>query len=208
MAVAAMTGPGPQHEEEAKSSSTDDNPAPDGPISQSPQAPAAGASIADGTERRLDPRWIALQRISGSIFAAVVTGANLVAFVGALLAGDVPAWGLSLWGGVGLLVSLAILGFALGWPVVDHRHSAYRLDAQRLEIRRGVVWRRIIDVPRSRVQHTDVSQGPLERYFGLGTLVVFTAGTDHAKVELPGLSHATALQIRSHLLPGESPDAV
>jgi membrane protein YdbS with pleckstrin-like domain len=58
------------------------------------------------------------------------------------------------------------------------------------------------------VQHTDVSQGPLERTYGLGTLAIFTAGTDHAQVSLHGLDHGTALRIRDHLLPGESTDAV
>jgi len=58
------------------------------------------------------------------------------------------------------------------------------------------------------VQHTDVSQGPAERSYGLGTLSVFTAGTDHARVGLSGLDHATALAIRDHLLPREGADAV
>ena len=63
-------------------------------------------------------------------------------------------------------------------------------------------------MPRSRVQHTDVSQGPLERKLGLGTLVIYTAGTDHARVALSGLDHSTALDIREHLLPGRTGDAV
>jgi hypothetical protein len=71
-----------------------------------------------------------------------------------------------------------------------------------------VFWRRTIIVPKSRVQHTDVSQGPLQRRYALGTLVVYTAGTDHAKVELPGLSYARAMRIRDHLLPSGGDDAV
>jgi hypothetical protein len=66
----------------------------------------------------------------------------------------------------------------------------------------------VITVPRTRVQHTDVSQGPIERRFGLGTLVVYTAGTDHAMVALSGLDHGRALMIREHLLPAAAGDAV
>ena len=94
------------------------------------------------------------------------------------------------------------------WPEIAYRHTFYRVDPQGIEIRRGVVWRRTINVPKSRVQHTDVSQGPLQRTYALGTLVVYTAGTDHAKVELPGLSHARAMRIRDHLLPSGGDDAV
>ena len=94
------------------------------------------------------------------------------------------------------------------WPPRAYQHTSYRVDDQGIEIRRGVYWRVVINVPRSRVQHIDVSQGPIERRYGLGTLVIYTAGTDHAKVELEGLEHGRALRIREHLLPSESGDAV
>ena len=68
-----------------------------------------------------------------------------------------------------------------------------------LEVRRGVLWRSVIDVPRSRMQHSDVSQGPLERMHGLATLSVFTAGTRYALVRVQGLSHERAIEIREHL---------
>jgi membrane protein YdbS with pleckstrin-like domain len=82
------------------------------------------------------------------------------------------------------------------------------VDELGLEIHRGVYWRTITNVPRSRIQHTDVSQGPLERAHGLGTLVVYTAGTQHAQVKLPGLELAVAQRIRTHLLPSDQGDAV
>ena len=88
------------------------------------------------------------------------------------------------------------------WPAVTYRFASYRIDGDGLEILRGVYWRTITSIPRSRVQHTDVSQGPLERRYGLGTLVVYTAGTQHSQVKLPGLDFTVARRIRAHLLPG------
>ena len=70
------------------------------------------------------------------------------------------------------------------------------------------MWRAVTNVPRSRVQHTDVSQGPLERSHGLGTLVIHTAGTEHAVVGLSGLDYGTALALRDHLLPRGAVDVV
>ena len=67
------------------------------------------------------------------------------------------------------------------------------------EIRRGVVWRRIITVPLSRIQHSDVTQGPLQRAYGLATLTLYTAGTEHAKIDLHGLAFDTAMNIRQYL---------
>ncbi len=97
---------------------------------------------------------------------------------------------------------------AYRWPVRNYRHTSYRIDELGIEIRRGVYWRVVINLPRSRVQHIDVSQRPIDRRYGLGTLVLYTAGTDHAKVELAGLEHGRALRIREHLLPPGADDAV
>jgi membrane protein YdbS with pleckstrin-like domain len=42
----------------------------------------------------------------------------------------------------------------------------------------------------------------------LSTLVVHTAGTEHARVGLPGLSRENALSLRDQLLPHDGRDAV
>lgn len=175
-----------------------------------PVLPVAGtpSTVADGVEHPLDPRVVTLRRVVGGIATATVSLGLLVVISILLLAasppGRVTALLLLIWAGV----TAALGWFLYTWPEVEHRHSSYKVDEQGIEIRRGVLWRLVVNVPRSRVQHTDVSQGPLERSHGLGTLVIYTAGTDHAKVNLHGLDHETALRIRDHLLPGDYRDAV
>jgi uncharacterized protein len=165
-------------------------------------------TVADGIEHHLDPRAVAVQRIGSWIFTGVVMLGQTAVLVPTLLFARWPIW-------VKLLMTLGWLAIGAGlawlshqWPVIVHRHSSYRVDAQGIEIKLGVVWRRVINVPRSRVQHTDVSQGPIERGFQLGTLVIYTAGTEHAKVELHGLEHGRALLIRDHLLKSADADDV
>lgn len=170
-----------------------------------PEPPAP--SIADGVERRLDPRVVTLDRIVGWIVTASISLGSLVSLLVLWrVADDAPGWLVPL-----LLVGWAALTIVLAWfshrwPEVEHRHTSYKVDERGIEIRKGVLWRQAIQVPRSRVQHTDVSQGPIERAFGLGTLVIYTAGTGHARVDLAGLEHATALRIRDYLLPDDSDD--
>jgi membrane protein YdbS with pleckstrin-like domain len=171
------------------------------PVAAAATAPAPPLAVSDGVQRSLDPRAVPLDRLVGWISTAIFGGIALVAMLLVVLLAPLPGWvdaGLALlW-----LAFAGILGwFAQRWPAIAHRHTSYRVDADGIEIRRGVVWRAVINVPRSRVQHTDVSQGPLERSHGLGTLVVYTAGTDHARVDLHGLAHEVALAIRDHLLP-------
>ena len=165
--------------------------------------------IADGESHPLDPRFIPMQRTEGLIFVSVLTVVSIVGLsVWLWTSDDTPGWLRGLLPLL-LLVLLVILAWhAYRWPQIDYRHTSYRVDNQAMEIRRGVFWRVVINVPRSRVQHTDVSQGPLERRYSLGTLVIYTAGTTYAKVDLGGLEHGVAMRIREHLLPGRSADAV
>lgn len=156
----------------------------------------------------LDPRIIDVRRIIGLITAA---GWSVFVFVGLGILGWTtrPGWRLMLLvAGAWLLGTTLFAWWMWRWPEIAYRHASYKLDDEGLEIRRGVVWRRIINVPRSRVQHTDVSQGPLERSHGLSTLIVHIAGTEHARVGLPGLSREAALSLRDQLLPRDGRDAV
>ena len=164
--------------------------------------------IADGRERHLDPRSIAVQRIIGWSVSGALMAGQLLTLLLILFLAPLPGWGKVLLVLPGGAVILGLAWLAHRWPEIEHRHASYRVDGRGLEIRRGVLWRKVINVPRSRIQHTDVSQGPLERGHGLATLVLYTAGTDHARVTLHGLDRSTALRIRDHLLVGEGDDAV
>lgn len=79
--------------------------------------------------------------------------------------------------------------------------TRWKLDAVGLHARRGVLWRVEILVPRSRVQHLDLERGPLERHFGLATLVVHTAGSQNQAVRQSGLAEADAVALRAALVP-------
>lgn len=179
--------------------------------SPEPEAPepvsSTEDSIADGTVRSLDPRAVRLGRIVGGIVTASIAFPTLVAVLLLLFLAPLPVWAKLLMA-LGWPTGLGVIGLlSYRLPEIHHRHASYRVDGHGIEIRNGVLWRTVTNVPRSRVQHTDVSQGPLERGHGLGTLVIYTAGTEHARVELGGLEHGMALLIRDHLLPQENGDA-
>ncbi len=178
------------------------------PAPTSEESTGDSLSIADGIERRVAPDSIRADRISGWIALLVLSGGGAVA-TGLLVA--LSGWPLPIrlaLMGVWAFLTAAGLWLAHGWPALQWRRTSFRVDAGGIEIRKGVLWRRVINVSRSRIQHTDVSQGPLQRRFELATLIIHTAGTEHATVDLAGLSHATALKIRDHLISGEGDDAV
>ena len=165
-----------------------------------PIEPPPGSTLADGRLHELDPASVDVDTIVSWIGAGMVA---IPVTLGALLMWTLAPWPLALkivLSVAGLLIVCGLALLALKWPPIEHRYTRWRLDSIALEIRRGVVWRAVIDVPISRVQHTDVKQGPIQRRFGLATLVVHTAGSENASVELGGLRRETALELRDALL--------
>lgn len=124
----------------------------------------------------------------------------------ALAIGNLLAWTLD--GPTPLRIILAALFSALAAVSLWLRHylrlalaaRAWALADDGLLLRRGVWWRHEIFVPRARIQHTDVTEGPIARRFGIATLAVHTAGTRVQELDVEGLLPALALQLREDLL--------
>lgn len=169
--------------------------------------PASEADIpSTDTPQRLDPRSITVGRIGGWIFVLIVAGLTLPG----LLASAIMNGGPGFW--IGILVVLTLLA-GLGFlaqvaPTWRYRHTWYRVNADGIEIGRGRFWQRLITVPHARVQHIDVVRGPIERRFGLATLVIYTAGHAHSDIKIEGLSHEAALGLRERLVKEKGLDAV
>jgi membrane protein YdbS with pleckstrin-like domain len=166
------------------------------------------SAIVQGIVHRLDPRVIRYGLVVGRITSAVLAGASLVGLLITLAAAEAPALVWLAAGPAWLALVVALVGWFERWPALSYRYSSFLLDDQAIEIRIGVYWRRMIAVPRSRVQHIDVTQGPLQRSYELATLTIFTAGTANSSVSIAGLSHATALALRDALLPKRTLDGV
>ena len=76
------------------------------------------------------------------------------------------------------------------------RRLGYRLTPTLLQVVRGWLFHTDTIVPFVRVQHIDVTRGPLDKMFGTAALIVHTAGTHNSIVRLPGLAPNRAAEIR------------
>ncbi|MEC8178675.1 MAG: PH domain-containing protein, partial [Pseudomonadota bacterium] len=95
-------------------------------------------------------------------------------------------------GPVALILLLVVI-------MLPHRRYAvrgYALSDDRLRVVRGMMFHSDTVVPFGRVQHIDVDRGPIERYYGLATLQLYTAGSHGDVISLPGLAHQDALDMR------------
>ena len=77
-----------------------------------------------------------------------------------------------------------------------YRRLGYAIDGRLLRTVRGWLFHTDTVVPFVRVQHIDVTRGPVDKLFGTASLVVHTAGTHNSVVVLPGLSPERAAEIR------------
>jgi len=106
------------------------------------------------------------------------------------------------------LVVLAGLASTLTLPRLRYRFWCFDLHPEELYLERGL-WNRVRTiVPLRRIQHLDVSQDVLERSFGLGKLIVHTAGTRSSNVILPGLRYEEAERLRDEVKHYITEDAV
>ncbi len=130
------------------------------------------------------------------VLAAVPIAIGLVV---ALVLGAVEGWPARIGIAVALLVAAGVAGWGLGRA--KWRRTRWQLDARGLSVKRGLIWRTEVLVPRTRVQHLDLERGPIERRFGLATLVVHTAGTRMNALRQQGFLDADAVALRDALLP-------
>jgi membrane protein YdbS with pleckstrin-like domain len=149
--------------------------------------------------------FVTAERFAAKIAVGILMGGGLIAFLGwavGLVTTHSIGWYWGLWTSclIGFAAIIALLGWFLHtWPALEHRHLSWRLNAVGLEIQKGVWWQHRITVPRDRVQHVDVEQGPLMRRYGLAKVIVHTAGTHAPTIELPGLSMVVAQDLKTQL---------
>ncbi len=155
--------------------------------------PAAQPLDEDGELTRLHPNYAHALRVQ-----AVLTSIPVLigAMVLELALRDAPRFSTGLIAGPVLLVALALI---IRIPMRRYSARGYQMSTDRLRVVRGVLMRSDTVVPFSRVQHIDVHQGPLERFFGIATLTLHTAGNHNASVALPGLGEPLAREMREEI---------
>lgn len=168
--------------------------------------PAGGP--AEPAWRTLHPNSVVVGQRLGFGVTAIVALVTFAGVVGGFVSDGPAVW-------VKLLLAfgwLAVTG-SLGWlswrlPLLQFRHTRYRVDPLGLLIHRGRMFHSEVGVARSRIQHTDLSQGPIQRAFGIASLTIHTAGTQDAQVELEGIAFDEARRLRTELTGQTSDDVV
>lgn len=147
---------------------------------------------------RLERRVVAYWLLGDALTTAVLT--SLAWFVGRPLL-------VEHWSGWSSVYEHLLLGACLGLvlltllvPPLAYWRWRFAFAGDLLLLRYGILFVEERAVPVRRMQHVDLVRGPIERLFGLATLVVFTAGNEGSAFRVPGLRATTAQSLRDRIL--------
>jgi len=105
------------------------------------------------------------------------------------------------------ILKYGIVAFWLFWFIatlilvkLGYKVRGYVLREKDIIHRKGVLFKSTTTIPFNRVQHCEISQGPIQRIFNLHTLEIFTAGGSKSDLAIPGLEGDIAQQIRTFIV--------
>lgn len=146
-----------------------------------------------GEWQRISMRYAIVESI-GTVIWWVIVAVGATVPIWFANDGEMPWWGwLPLAGAIVLIVLGVVFAF------LRTRTIGYLEREDDLLVRRGMLFRRFVAVPYGRMQIVDITQGPIERMFGLKTLKFVTAAASSA-ITIPGMPGSTAEQLRDHLV--------
>ena len=152
-------------------------------------------NIAEATFQKLSKNYVSVRYIGNTIFFLLLLGGLFSIYLETSIMEEHP----TLW--YGLLafwffwVIASFLLVKLGYDI-----RGYVLREKDVIHRKGVLFKSTTTIPFNRVQHCEISQGPIQRMFNLHTLEIFTAGGGKSDLAIPGLEGDTAQQIKEFIV--------
>jgi membrane protein YdbS with pleckstrin-like domain len=137
----------------------------------------------------LDPALLRLRRLESLVLVGVLT-AGAAGLLGVLVGLPAALAAVAIGAVVLLLLLRTIRRRFASWGWTEREDD--------LLLRRGVLLQRTTVVPYGRMQFVDVMAGPLDRRFGLATVVLHTAAVSTG-ASIPGLRTEEATRLRDRL---------
>lgn len=144
-------------------------------------------------ENQLDPRVKNVWRLNDAIWITVIMLPLLGISFGLTFAPEIMGLGRVLLIVSFLMWVVALVVWLLVLPPIRYARWRYEITPEYLDIAKGIIWRKRFIIPFIRVQNTDTRQGPILRMFGLSSVTISTAASEHA---IPGLDVAVAEDLR------------
>lgn len=133
--------------------------------------------------------YLKLRLLKRAIFFLIL----LIAIAIVFLAGEIFAAVLS------AAVWLVVLLLVLITEIKGFKVRGYALREKDITYKQGLIFYNLTTLPFNRIQHSEISQGPLERAFKLTSLKIFTAGGASSDLEIGGLDNTEAEKLKEFI---------
>jgi len=147
-------------------------------------------SVSEVTYEALDPKYRAINIVTTALlFIVIAVALTIFNYFNGIFEERI------LWFTV---VIIWVLGFSvfLYKAIRSYDFMGYALRARDIIFKSGIWFRKVVIVPFNRVQHCEIEQGPIDRYFGLATLSLYTAGGSSSDLSINGLPLETANELK------------
>lgn len=138
--------------------------------------------------------WRAIASIVGVVVGAALTALDLV--VRRSVDPPVPS--------VVVPVAVGLVLLVLGWLLATllYRSWRFELTNEWIQARWGVISHHTATIPRNRVQTVTSANGPVDRFLGLTSVTIHTAGAGAPNLSIPHLDDSTVEWLRGELARG------
>ncbi|GAA0731835.1 PH domain-containing protein [Sphingomonas japonica] len=145
---------------------------------------------------QIEPQLLTVEPNYRHVLRARVALTSFIVAIGAIVIDQTLLRDTPFRGVLSIAVPLIAMPIVLVVPQRRYLRLRYRLTNQILQSVQGWLFQTDTLVPLVRVQHLDVTRGPLDKMFGTASLVVHTAGTHNSTVTVNGLAPERAAEIR------------
>ncbi len=142
----------------------------------------------------LNPDFKAVRLLANLIFFLLLAfgGLAAISFSGNLT--NLSAWGI-------YFASLLVYGaLALLLIIKGFKRKGYALRQKDILYKTGWIFFSQTVMPFNRIQHCELSQGPIEKLYNLCRINIFTAGGDNSDLVIPGLEHTEGERLRDFIM--------
>ena len=137
----------------------------------------------------LPKRYLNYRRLTFSILLLVLSAM----WIAPLIAGELI--GVAISGAVWLCIALLIFLF----EKKRYHKKGLALREHDISYKEGVFFQKTVTIPFNRIQHSEISRGPIERKFKLSTLKIFTAGGSQSDLSISGLDPDRAQELKDFI---------
>ncbi len=108
---------------------------------------------------------------------------------------ELSFWRLSL-----IYLGIVLLAFVLIFVAKAYfRRKKFKIAEKNVSFQEGLFYQKETVVPFARIQHIEIDEGPLERFFKIATLSIYTAGDSGRDLKISGLELVRAQEIKSYI---------